>query len=284
MENEDEIILDRYAIREWLNAVNEQLRKVGRVRMTETQIRDFALMLEELKYTLGQAKVAEKFFIWGKRTDYRTKEVQANFFFPTQDEMQQFNMLFVTIDTCNARLNEQKRILTLEMSDLNEQIRQSRIREEAKDKRIAFLENHPKLKEPNILPDHVREMTDTFQKVLDTKPKTFKREYENLKVEKKAVDRELTGLKQVVSGKDMEIQCLKAEKIDLKLKLMAFDSSITLEIDEVQFLKQQNPSKNEVKKVDVKVLGGEPKEMSGFSQIFEQKQLKNGEIQIKCTL
>lgn len=233
-------ILTEEQISEWLAKVNKLLVDVGRKPIRK----DFTEILYKEFYTKGQSEIAQKFIVWGKRIDFRTDEVLPNYFFPTLDDMEQFKNEFITTKTHEAKLSELQR-----RYDAKEELQASAFRQKSKQyeeakAEIARLKFNPATAEPVRFDFDTRKLIDDTLTILDSGYPQMLAEHTSMKKELRTLkQREAQNSNAIFDWVSKNVEQMK-QIVELKQKLMQFDSQITLSDDEKLFIEQQKDVRN----------------------------------------
>ena len=228
-------VVSHAEVLEWLHGLNGDLQALGQQSMTPAQIAGFARLLVKNGFTDLQLEVADKYILWGKKTDYRTKDIQPNYFYPTREEMLPFGNEFVHITEVDAGLREQERKFK-EYRTIWEQER-SKLQTRVKDlmKEIERLERAPApTAEP--LPEDVAALTETMRKLLNTDTMELRAKNANLRQTKTLNDRQIQRLNEDSYKNAKTI-------LDLRFRLVELGEKINISPEEAEIFKMMKLQK-----------------------------------------
>lgn len=118
---QDRTLLSQSQIQSWLQGINSELLKVGRLRMTDREIDGFAEKLAVLGYTARKARIAEKYLIYARWSNYKNPAVQIEYFNPSPAELTQFEEIMITVDEHEAQMRELQRQFAVENLRLSDE-------------------------------------------------------------------------------------------------------------------------------------------------------------------
>lgn len=175
------------ALTEWLYAINQGLRNVGRVPMTDNEIKGFCKQLYAKGYTLDHADQAEHYLLFGKRTNFTEKKVISEMFYPTAADMQQFKVEFIPIALAEAKLREavrQEKIIQKELEANHERDKRT-LRDE-----IAWLRTPGRVSVENS-PESI-ELLKNLSKDLENKAqeKKFEKKVKSMEIDIKSLNKQ----------------------------------------------------------------------------------------------
>lgn len=175
------------ALKEWLDSINQGLRNVGRLAMTDSEIKGFCTELFARKFTLDHADQAEHYLLFGKRTNFTEKKVISEMFYPTAADMQQFKVEFIPIALADAKLREavrQEKIIQKEMEANHERDKRT-LRDE-----IAWLRTPGRVSVENS-PESI-ELLKNLSKDLENKAqeKKFEKKVKSMEIDIKSLNKQ----------------------------------------------------------------------------------------------
>ena len=200
------------ALTEWLYAINQGLRNVGRVPMTDNEIKGFCKQLYAKGYTIDHADQAEHYLLFGKRTNFTEKKVISEMFYPTAADMQQFKVEFIPIALAEAKLREavrQEKIIQKELEANHERDKRT-LRDE-----IAWLRTPGRVSVENS-----PETKLLFQNI--------NKDLENRLQEKK--------FEKLAKAQEFELKDLRKQRLKLMLQLHEYGEEIEFTSEEVAML------------------------------------------------
>ena len=200
------------ALTEWLYAINQGLRNVGRVPMTDNEIKGFCKQLYAKGYTIDHADQAEHYLLFGKRTNFTEKKVISEMFYPTAADMQQFKVEFIPIALAEAKLREavrKEKIIQKELEANHERDKRT-LRDE-----IAWLRTPGRVSVENS-----PETKLLFQNI--------NKDLENRLQEKK--------FEKLAKAQEFELKDLRKQRLKLMLQLHEYGEEIEFTSEEVAML------------------------------------------------
>lgn len=189
---------------EWLYSVNQGLRDVGRLPMTDGEIKGFTKRLLAKGYTLDHADCADHFLLFGKRINFTSHKILAEYFYPTPLEMQQFKVEFIPIAFAEAKVREAIRL----------------------EKQIQADQTAAHEREKRVLKDEISWLRMSGHATVEMTPET--KILMNTMSEKLTSDLQEKKFERMVKQQQIEIKHLKAQNLALTLRLHEYEEDAQL--------------------------------------------------------